>query len=147
MSTAALAAGDPLPGSRPLVIGMPQETPASGWPGALTSAPKATTGAGAVLSRPEPIVQPVPRDDSAPVPAVATAPTAAPPGGAPDPFDAQLKARGVTMRRADNVAGGVKFSCLVPNPQNPNVSRVYEAIGPDYASAVRAVLWKIDQQK
>lgn len=80
-----------------------------------------------------------------PQPAAVTPP---PPGQAPiDPLQAQLKSKGVTWQRAENVAGGVKFTCIMPNPQNPQTSRAYEAIGPDYPAAVRAVLWEIDNRK
>ena len=85
---------------------------------------------------------------SNPPPAAAPVTPAATNNAAPvDQLQSQLKSRGVTWQRAENVAGGVKFSCIVPNPQNPQVSRAYEAIGPDYPAAVRAVLWEIDNRK
>jgi len=160
ISTANLAAGN-LPGSQNLAIGQPQPSPDKG-PGSLTAGSK--DQANAVLT---PIVQPVPKDNSPVVPAtnwdkgqqppppagLATQQQPAavvppPPGQAPvDPLQGQLKAHGVTWQRAENVAGGVKFTCLVPNPQNPQVSRAYEAIGPDYPAAVRAVLWEIDNKR
>jgi len=99
---------------------------------------------------------------SLPVPSVAAGiqvpqPSAAAPPAAPvagsqqqpvnDPFLDQLRARGVTWQKAQNVAGGVSFSCIVPNRHNPEVTRTYEAIGPDYPAAVRAVLWKIDKDQ
>ena len=80
-------------------------------------------------------------------PPPAAAPAAQNNAAPADQLQSQLKSRGVTWQRAENVAGGVKFSCIVPNPQNPQVSRAYEAIGPDYPAAVRAVLWEIDNRK
>jgi hypothetical protein len=168
-----LAAGT-LPGSRNLAITQPQANADPG-PGSLTAGSK--DNANAVLARPEPVIQPVPRDiQSSVVPAsnwdkgqkppqsdpllTQQPPAGPPPGQQPaavnplppgqppaDPLQVQLKSRGVSWQRAENVAGGVKFSCLVPNPQNPQVSRAYEAIGPDYPAAVRAVLWEIDNRK
>jgi hypothetical protein len=131
----------------------------------LTSGSK--ENANAVLSSPQPVIQPVPRENSPVVPATnwdkgqppptpnplltqqpaAVSPT--PPGQQMenDPFQAQFKARGVTWRKAENVAGGVRVTCTVPNPQNPQVSRAYEAIGPDYPAAARAVIWEIDNKR
>jgi hypothetical protein len=160
VSTANLAAGT-LPGSRNLAISDPQPAPNSG-PGALTAGTK--DSANAVLSVPPPAVQAVPRDSSPVVPATfdkgqppppdplltqQPAPVSPPPPGQgpADPLQGQLKAHGVTWQRAENVPGGVKFTCIVPNPQNPQVSRAYEAIGPDYPAAVRAVLWEIDNKR
>jgi len=169
INTANLAAGT-LPGGRNLAISQPQTNPDNG-PNSLTSGSK--ENANAVLSKPEPVVQPVPRDNNnIPVvpasnwdksqqppppdplltqqtnPANPLSPGQVPPGQQPaDPLQSQLKARGVAWQRAENVAGGVKFSCIVPNPQNPQVSRAYEAIGPDYPAAVRAVLWEIDNKR
>jgi hypothetical protein len=163
INTANLAAGT-LPGSRNLAISQPQSNAENG-PNSLTAGSK--ENANAVLSRPEPVVEPVPRDNinipvvpasnwdksqqpppPDPLLTQQTNPANPPPGQQPaDPLQGQLKARGVTWQRAENVAGGVKFSCIVPNPQNPQVSRAYEAIGPDYPAAVRAVLWEIDNKR
>ena len=193
INTATLAAGT-LPGSRNLAISQPQADPDNS-PNSLTSGSK--ENANAVLSKPEPVVQPVPRDNNN-IPVVPASnwdknqqppppdplltqqtnpanpppgqpptdlrqgltwptlnwatnpppPSSPPPGQPPaDNLQNQLKARGVAWQRAENVAGGVKFTCIVPNPQNPQVSRAYEAIGPDYPAAVLAVLWEIDNRK
>ena len=61
--------------------------------------------------------------------------------------ESQLRARGISWQKAQNVEGGVRFSCIVPNRHNPEVTRMYEAIGPDWAAAVRAVLWKIEKDQ
>jgi hypothetical protein len=144
-SNAALAA-NPLPGSRPLSIGSVDAaaTPA----GTLTSGPSN----GAKLSRPEPIVQPIPRDAGSTAPgtsAVVPVGTWGAAGQQPtttDPIQQKLKDRGVTFQRQEVVSGGIHFSCTVPNPQNPAVTRFFEATAPDYPSAVQAVLQQMDQK-
>lgn len=180
---ASLAA---LPDGRPLAISHPEtaaDPPAWTGPTALASTPK--TPAGATLSPPVPVVQPVPRSteeqvvpasswdkaasaasgtarDSSQVPTVGggipvpQAPPAAAPAPAAatqqpsvteDPVLAQLRARGVTWQKADNVAGGVRLTCIVPNRQHPEVTRTYEVVGPDYPAAVRAMLFQIDREQ
>jgi hypothetical protein len=59
---------------------------------------------------------------------------------------ALLKARGVTWYRLETWGdeGEVKFSCSIPNRQNPNIRRTYEARAHDELSVLRAVLDKID---
>lgn len=130
-SPAALAAGT-LVGGRPLAIDDQQPTPPT---------------AGTQLRRPEPIVQPLPRSPAPPglltagswVPAAQTA--------ANDPWQAQLRARGVLWQRQEQVLEGVKFIALVPHRQQPNVTHTYEATARDYPSAVQAVLQQIDAQR
>ena len=53
-----------------------------------------------------------------------------------------LTARGVTWQRLETWgdAGEWKFSCAIPNPQNPNIRRTYEATARDDLSALRAVI-------
>jgi hypothetical protein len=156
-STAALAAGD-LPGSRTLAIATPTDSkPAPGWQNgqaALTGGTKDQPAA--TLSRPEPLVQPIPRavepTPVTPVSNPAPAPAANADAGAgtvnADPnLLAQLRSRGVTYQRAVNVAGGVEYSCIVTNPQNPGTSHFYKTVGPNADAAVRAVLWQIDHKK
>jgi hypothetical protein len=71
-------------------------------------------------------------------------------GGGADPALELLKARGVTWYRveaAPDNSGDFQFSCSVPNPNNPNIRRMYEAYGHDQRSAMLAVLAQMDQEK
>jgi hypothetical protein len=52
----------------------------------------------------------------------------------------QLRARGVTSFTLANENGLWTFRASVPNPQNPSLSRTYEATAGDDLSAVRQVL-------
>ena len=45
------------------------------------------------------------------------------------------------------VSGGVKFECIVANPQTPDRQRHYQVERADLVSAVRAVLAEIDQTR
>jgi hypothetical protein len=93
-------------------------------------------------------------------------PAAAPPGNDPRPgtsvvltggssivsFDqawAALRARGMTwsVLESNDAANEWKFACWIPNRQNPDVHRSYEASGPDPLGVLRAVLAKIDQDR
>jgi len=60
-----------------------------------------------------------------------------------------LKNRGVIWQRLDQVAntGEWKFSCSLPNPQNPRLHRTYEGTAPDSLGAIRAVLDKIEKDQ
>jgi hypothetical protein len=62
---------------------------------------------------------------------------------------AQLTSRGVTWYVLENTGdrGLCKFSCSIPNVQNPSISRKYEASAPDYLSAMRAVLDQISKER
>lgn len=57
----------------------------------------------------------------------------------------ELKKRGVNWQGQETTDRGVKFSCSVPDRQNPARSRVYEAEAPDYLTAIRVVLQQIDR--
>jgi hypothetical protein len=81
------------------------------------------------------------------VPQAPSPPAAQTPAAAEDPLVAQLRARGVTWQKAENVAGGVRLTCIVPDPQHPEIEHRHEAVGPDYAAAVRGVLYLIDKAK
>lgn len=154
---AALAS---IPGSRGLAINENQANASWAAPGG--QAPSAQ------LRRPEPVVQAVPRDTGfsspPPPPNLAVPPPSpgSPPSSVPGPtvnaapwagagqavspenLQAQLQARGVLWQKQDQIAEGVRFSAMVPNPSNPQITRVYEATGPDYATAVQAVLRQIE---
>jgi hypothetical protein len=140
-NTAALLPADPLLGGRDLVIQdrTPEVQPTGSWqvkeraPGVLLKTPEPGPGSGPV--------QPVP-------PPTVPVPVFTPSGNSePDPIQTALKSRGVLWQDQKTVPEGVRFSCAVPNPQDPAFSRVFEATGPDYRSAVLAVLDQIDKQK
>ena len=63
--------------------------------------------------------------------------------------EAQIKARGALWQRLDTVGdnGGWKYSCSVPNRQNPTIRRTYEATAGDPVAAVRAVLDQLNQEQ
>jgi hypothetical protein len=109
--------------------------------------PNSTQGAGAM-------VQPVPVVNSSgsnvttsPSSVQGASPVSPVAFSAPDPLQAALKARGVISQDQKTLPEGVRFTCRVANPQNPNFVRVYEATGPDYRTAVQAVLDQIDQER
>jgi hypothetical protein len=59
-----------------------------------------------------------------------------------------LAARGIIWQRLETGANGEwKFTCSVPNRQNPRVRRTYEARGTDPVTAVRAALDQIDKDQ
>jgi hypothetical protein len=148
-SPAALAAGTNNPSldpSRDLRIGTGAATPVANtdpWRGS----------AGATLRQPEPAPEGQPRTDAVPVigggqPAVTLTSTS----GAADEYrqlQGQLQARGVTWQRLETwgANGEWKFSCSIPNPQNPNVRRTYEAIAQSDVAALRAALERIDSDR
>lgn len=87
---------------------------------------------------PEPVFQPVSRASASPVPASRST---------YEQIQAQLTARGVKWQRQETWGDtGWKFSCSVPNKQNPFISRTYEAQAPTYLAAVQAVLEQIDRE-
>ena len=55
----------------------------------------------------------------------------------------------VVWQRLDTVSdnGGWKYSCSVPNRQNPNIRRTYEATAGDPVAAIRAVLDQLNQEQ
>jgi hypothetical protein len=62
---------------------------------------------------------------------------------------ARLTARGVSWQRLETWGeqGDWKFTCSVPNRQNPYISRTYEAEAHDPLSAVRGVLDQLDHDQ
>ncbi len=143
-STAALASGafPQFDGGRELRIGAGRE------PNATTTSGNTWRGSGAsggvTLNRPEPL-------DAAPS---GSAPGFTPAGGTSRPLTeeqawAQVEARGATWQRLETwgEAGEWKFSCSVPNRQNPSVRRFYEARANDRLSAMRAVLEQMDREQ
>jgi hypothetical protein len=60
---------------------------------------------------------------------------------------ALLTAKGVRWRKLEMVVerNESKFSCSIPNPQNPNISRYYEASAATDLAAIQAVIDQIDK--
>jgi hypothetical protein len=55
----------------------------------------------------------------------------------------QLKERGMDWSRHEEVAGGVRFMCTIPDRQNPSKIRTYEATAATELAAMKAVLEQI----
>jgi hypothetical protein len=134
-SPAALAAA-PLPGARPLAIDGSRQQ------GNIIP----TSGANVGLT---PIVQPVPRENAGPagvVPAKNTWAAPAPLAGEAAVVQ-QLRERSVLFHKIDSVPQGIRLSVIVASRTNPEATRVYEATGPDLASAAQAILQKLDSAR
>ena len=60
-----------------------------------------------------------------------------------------LRQRGATFQRLETWGddGEWKFSCAIPNRQNPAIRRTYEARAGDPMVAVRAVIDQIDKEQ
>ena len=145
-STAALTAGQvqSLDPSHDLRIAGRDTAPAPGtWRGQ-------GPGMTAVLSKPEPLSGPPARTDLA---AAATQPAATVTGNTRtltyEQAQAQLAARGAKWQRLESLAdtGVWRFVCGIPNRQNPNISRNYEARAADPISALRAALEQMDKER
>jgi hypothetical protein len=140
-STAALAATTPqsFDSSRDLRIGVPPSEPG------VTPAAAPADGS-AVLRAPEAASETALRRDAAPI----YSPVAQ--GGAAvtsyEQAQTQLAARGILWQRLEMTreTGEWKFSCSVPNRQNPTLRRTYEGRARDYLGAMRAVLDQIDRE-
>jgi hypothetical protein len=145
-STAALAAVNPRPidGSHDLRI------TDSGQPGIGTASPVASApGAGTQLQQPVAGFTPVSRQPVVGVNPAADAARLANSNLTYEGAQAQLTARGVTWQRLESWGdqGDWKFTCSVPNKQNPYISRTYEAEAHDPLSAVRGVLDQLDHDQ
>ena len=152
-SNAALAGGafQPLDPTRDLRIGDGQPIPAArGGHGPVN-------GSTATLNAPQPIVDKTatgqltsgPKQTASPPPSTIQ-PVSGPAGASTDALLAMLQARGVTWYRVEaspDKPGEMRFSCTVPNPNNPNIRRMYEAHGPDQRTAMLAVLSQMDQER
>jgi hypothetical protein len=70
-------------------------------------------------------------------------------GASADALLALLQARGVSWQRLENTGDSAewKYICSVPNPNNPNIRRTYEARDRDPRSAMAAVLTQMDQER
>jgi hypothetical protein len=112
--------------------------------------PVTTAQAGAVLRGVEPAAEPA-RAQPAGVTPVPAAGVALASGGRTDTYQ-QLQelilARGVNWQRLETVGDGSwKYSCSIPNSQNPATGRHYEAKASTDLGAIRAVLDEIDRQQ
>jgi hypothetical protein len=143
-STAALASVNPRPldGSHDLRITDPVGTPGAGAQGI---GPSATQLQQPVMT-PTSGFAPVSRQGQLPVN----------PGGTPatsnltyEETQARLKARGVVWQRLETWGdqGDWKFTCSIPNRQNPYISRTYEADARDPLSALHSVLDQIEHDQ
>jgi hypothetical protein len=58
-----------------------------------------------------------------------------------------LKARGMVFYRLETWGdnGDLKFSCAIPNRQNPNIRRMYEALAHDPLVALQSTLDQVDR--
>jgi hypothetical protein len=115
-----------------------------GWNTSGANLQPAATGA--VLQVPQAnLAAPAP-----PAPIASTAPSATP-GQLTSYEQAQelLQARGVVWQRLEAVGdtGEWKFSCAIPNRQNPRLRRVYEARAKDSMSAVRSAIDQMDKDR
>jgi hypothetical protein len=153
LSNAALAAGAPRPpdSGRDLRISSPRPSSGNdGW--AREGNPASGRGqvaesSGALLRPPEPVTEPFPRRELA---------TVSNPGSPRDTqvftyeqAQDQIKARGVLWQRLEMVAesGEWRYSCSIPNRQNPRIRRTYEAKASDSVTAIRAVLEQLDKEQ
>jgi hypothetical protein len=143
----------PVPFVQPVPrVGEDPVVPASSWARAPEKVPGNAAPAQAAAPSTAGEATPVPTVSGINIPQPPVSRTAAPAAApqqalAEDPLLTQLRSHGITSQKNQNVEGGVRFSCMVPNRQNPEVARMYEAIGPDWHAAVRAVLWKIEKDQ
>ncbi len=149
-STAALASVNPRPidGSHDLRITDPIASPvANGTASPVASA----SGAGTQLQAPVTGFMPVSRQPTNSSTPGADGRRGDLANGSMTYEDAQarLTARGVSWQRLETWGeqGDWKFTCSVPNRQNPYISRTYEAEAHDPLSAVRGVLDQLDHDQ
>jgi hypothetical protein len=133
-------------------------TPAPGTLGAPTQQWNNTPApsSGAVLNVPQPIQDPN-RGSPPPLAAPPASPmtnvaltggTLLSGGDVYQQLQDALAARGVTWQSLETIdTGEWRFICSVPNRQNPNIGRRYEARGRTGPDAMRAVLSKIDREQ
>jgi hypothetical protein len=161
LSNAALASAAPrtLDDGQDLRIGAPAGgTGNENWArqGLASGTGQLAGSSGAILRLPEPVTEPAPRPQLTPVSNPGSSPGPAPARNAPaagnatsfEQLQAQMVSRGVLWQRLEMVGdtGGWKYSCSVPNRQNPTLRRTYEARASDPVAAIRAVLEQLDKQ-
>jgi hypothetical protein len=155
-SNADLAAGAQLAGGRPLGI---DGRGAGGWVPSgpdgrpvrpVSDSAVVPASGGVILSRPEPLGE-GPQASAGgltPVPVYGSQPgaqPAAPPNA--DQLIEQLKARGAVLLPQSVTRDGVSVRCAVADPANRDRQHIYEATGPDAASALQALLNQIDRAR
>jgi hypothetical protein len=157
LSPAALAAGAPRPADngRDLRTASPRtNTGNDGWAregsagvNAAANTGQTVGGSGALLRPPEPMNETPPRQPLSPV--SSAAPTRGSSVTTYEQAQEQIKARGVLWQDLKMVAetGEWKFSCSIPNRQNPAIRRTYEATANDSLAAIRAVLEQLDKDQ
>jgi hypothetical protein len=139
-----LTQAEPLEGGKKLAIADNRSPGGGAWqPNGVQAVGQG--GAPAIILR-DPqvgVVQPVP----APGQSGAAQPVPQYSGNNLDPLQAQLRARGMVWQKTELVAGGVRFTCAVPNRQDATSLQIYQATAPDEPTAIQAVLLKINQQQ
>jgi hypothetical protein len=144
-----LAANTPLPDSRPLGIDDPN-VKKSTWNG--PAPPPETNGTGTTLNTIQPIA-PAARTGMDPVHGMTVLNEGKSDLGQGTPADsyqqllAELNQRGMTVYRQERAGDSVKFTCTIPNRENPDKARTYQATGKNEVAALRAVLERIDGPK
>jgi hypothetical protein len=114
-------------------------------PAATSTASPVALAPGGQLQQPPPGFAPVSRMQSG-----GAAPSAGSNGSMTyEDAQARLTARGVSWQRLETWGdqGDWKFTCSIPNKQNPYISRTYEAEAHDPLSAVRGVLDQLDHDQ
>jgi hypothetical protein len=154
LSAAALAAGTPRPldSGQDLRIGAPIASAGNdGWTRQGGNNPD---GSGVTLQPPQPISEAPPKRDLVAVsnPGLARDPPRASPSAPSgittlEQAQKELDARGVLWQNLVRVGpnGEWKFSCSMPNRQNPRQQRTYEFRANEPIAAIRAVLGQIDK--
>jgi hypothetical protein len=95
-------------------------------------------------------VRPLPPAAPATAPAVPVYPPVTARGASPEAsLLAQVTSRGAKYQvlQTWGETGEWKFTCAIPNRQNPNIRRTYEARAGDPLSAIQAVLDQIDHEQ
>jgi hypothetical protein len=130
-------------------------TGAEGWARKVDSAAPAPTGRGTAPTTPvsQPRVEAIPPDHN---PTSATIqPTGWTAGSQPaavalpttDQIDKQLADHGVIGHNQENVPGGVRLTCVVRSPSNPNSVQNYYTTAVDYPTAAQAIIREIEAQR
>lgn len=155
LSPAALAAAAPRPADNghDLRIGSSGGAGSDGWErgglaGKTESGVRPTAdGNGAVLRPPEPVTESAPRRELATVSNPVSAREDR--GMTFEQARDAIAARGALWQRLETTGekGEWKFSCSLPNRQNPRLRRTYEASANDPVAAIRAVLEQIDKEQ
>jgi hypothetical protein len=118
----------------------------SDFPPAPAPSSTASTGWGAVLQNPEPVAGSVTHSAPAATPMAPPTPPPMPVPSGPimsyEQAQLVLQSHGVTWQRLETWGdkGQWKFSCSIPNKQNPAIARNFEARANAPIDAIKAVL-------